>query len=117
VTSAAVSTAYSRRPVRSRLAALILMRLKDPHRPQRGTVDNDSAATMTAQLAVELQDRVTINGTDGIVERIGAGDRAPAGRTTTTTLIVSKRSRPSRLSRSASRAGRSRSTTGDYIAA
>jgi hypothetical protein len=52
------------------LAALLLKRLKDPRPPQLATIDNQDASTLRAQLQIELQDLVTISGTDCYVERV-----------------------------------------------
>lgn len=112
-----VSSAYiPDGPTAAALAALILMRIKDPHPPQQGTIDNDTAATMSAQLALELQDRVTISGTDGYVERI-EHTLAPGGVRQTTTLTMSQVAQFAPFQIGVSTLVAPAATTGDYIAA
>lgn len=72
------------------LANLILMRAKDPHPPQQATIDNQDAATMTSQLAVEYQDRVTISGVDGYVEQLTHVITPGGIALHTTTLLISE---------------------------
>lgn len=69
------------------LAELILKRIKDPHPPQRCTIDNESLAMIQTQLVLELQNRVTISGVDCFVERIEHVIRG-GGNDHTTTLLV-----------------------------
>jgi hypothetical protein len=71
------------------LADLVLMRVKDPHPPQQTTIDNESDSIMSAQLDLELNDRIQVSDTDVYIERLSHAIDA-GGVHHSTTLIVTE---------------------------
>lgn len=71
------------------LAALVVARAKDAHAPEIAMVDNDTDATMTAQLGVDANQRITVNGDDCFVERVDQA-LAAGGQKLVTTLTTTK---------------------------
>jgi hypothetical protein len=113
-----ITSTYLPNDVSSRaLAILIMRRLKDPHPPQTGTIFNETAALLATQLALELQQRLTIDGVDVFLERL-EHVIAAGGMTHSTRILVSSVPEamafiigPSKLSDPAV------TTTADYLAA
>ena len=87
---ASVSSNYIPDDIHARdLAALLVARAKDAHPPQVATIDNDTDATIAAQLGVDVNQRVTVNGADCFVERVDQA-LAAGGQKLVTTLTTTE---------------------------
>lgn len=71
------------------LAVLIMHRFKDPHPPQQGTIYNENATLLATQLGLELQQRLSVSGTDVYLERV-EHKIAAGGVDLSTSILVSQ---------------------------
>lgn len=70
------------------LARLLLHRAKDSNPPMQTTVDNGSATLLAAQIALNPQDRVTVEGDDCYVEQVNHAITAGGWKHATTCLVT-----------------------------
>jgi hypothetical protein len=98
------------------LAALLLKRRKDPHPPQYGTVHNETGSVLLDQLQIELQEHISVQGTEGFVERL-EHVLAAGGIDLQTTFYITETPPESAFQFGYSKFVADGDTTGDYIAA